>query len=297
MAFHRFRQLPAELRLQIWECAVDNTVLTDGQKRVCRMIGSQYSIETELVTLEDLTIGHVCRESREVFRRCGRLNNSRDYTPATDVVYIDDMCDWTMVNSSSLRQVRHVALPAEICYDMLKIQDPSSTAVAHLGWPPSEQGDSPRQVNSYFFSHMLVSCPEIESITVVLPPLEKDMPHYADYFPQRMRPALLRIVSYSDVQRIRTTGPYTYTTWLRGSSNAKRRCLGPFIKDVNAAWEKEAHLSLAYDDHRRNVTVQAGVLQYLEGPFKGELRWTSIHNAAGQMEEENQTADQDEIVP
>lgn len=306
MVFHRFQQLPVELRLQIWEHAHDETHLnnglaTDGQRQVCRIIEIQPPPESpfltsKLATLEDLTIGHVCRESREVLRRCGRLNNSRDYNPTTDVVYVDNFDDWFDLNLSSLRQVRHVALSANLWYETLKIRFPTYTAAfAQLGWPSVEQGT--RSNESYFFRHAMLRCPEIESITIALPPLEKDMRHYADYFPLAKRPALLRIVPYSEVQRIRITGPYTYTTWLRGSANAKRRCLGPFIKDVNEFWKKQFDLFVGYDDQRRAVTVQAGVFQYLEGPFKGEMRLSSIYKAGGEMEEEKQAADRDEIDP
>ncbi|KAI7783391.1 hypothetical protein LA080_011952 [Diaporthe eres] len=306
MVFHRFQQLPAELRLQIWECALDEPslidgLLTDGQKPVCRIIATQAGPESprapfKLVVLEDITIGHVCRESREVLRRCGRLNNSRDYIPTTDVVYIDYYYDWAKLDGSSLRRVRHIAVSAGFCFDLLKIQDSSPTAVAQLGWRFLERRTLPRSYNSSFFDHVLVCCPEIESITIVLPPLEKDMPNYADHFPQAMRPALLRIVPYSEIQSIRIAGPHTYTTWLRGSSHAKRRCLGPFFKDVKEVWEKNANLRLDPEDQRRAVIVQAGVLQYLEGPFKGARRLSSIYKATGEMEEDDQPADQDEMI-
>ncbi|KAG6361816.1 hypothetical protein INS49_010045 [Diaporthe citri] len=301
MVFHRFQQLPAELRLQIWEFAIDESLLidglvTDGQKPICRIVAPQAESESprapfKLVVPEDLTIGHVCCESREVLRRCGRLNSSRSYIPTTDVVYIDDYNDWVRLGSSSLRQVRHIAISAQFCYDLLEIQGPSPTALAQLGW----RRNLPRTYNSDFFEHVLVCCREIESITIVLPPLEEDMPHYADHLPQAMRPAFLRIVPYSEVQRIRIAGPHSYTTWLRGSSNAKRRYLGPFIKDVTEVWEKHLTLLFVPEDQRRAVTVQAGVFQYLEGPFKGAMRLSSIYKDTGEMEEENQPADQDEI--
>ncbi|KAK7707956.1 hypothetical protein SLS64_006778 [Diaporthe eres] len=306
MVFHRFQQLPAELRLQIWECAIGESSLhdglvTDGQKPVCRIIATQDEPESrripfKLVVLEDITIGHVCRESREVLRRCGRLNNSRDYIPTTDVVYIDDYSDWVRLDGSSLRQVRHIALSAEFFFDLLKIQGPSPSAVAKLGWPYLERRGLPSTYNSYFFDHVRFFCPEIESITIVLPPLEEDMPNYAGHFPQAMRPAFLRIVPYSEVQSIRIAGPHAYTTWLRGSANAKRRCLGPFIKDVKEVWEKTMNLMLHHDDQRRAVIVQAGVLQYLEGPFKGARRLSSIYKTTEETEEENQPADQDEVL-
>lgn len=301
MAFHRFQQLPAELRLQIWEFALDESLPTDGQKPVCRILAPQAEPESssapfKLVVLEDLTIGQVCHESREVLRRCGRLNNHRDYIPTTDVVYIDDYDDWVMLDRDSLSQVRHIALSAEFCYDLLKVRDPSPTAVAQLGWPFLEGRNLPRTYNSDFFDHALVCCPQIESITIVLPPLEKDMPHYADHFPQAMRPARLKIVPYSQVQNIRIMGPYTYTTWLRGSANAKRRCLGPFIKDVSEVWQKNVNLLLDHQDPRRAVTVQAGVFQYLWGPFKGSWRFSSIYKDAGEIEEETQPADLDDMI-
>lgn len=300
MVFHRFQQLPAELRLQIWECAVDESLLIDDdQKPVCRIIAPQAEAESpsapsKLIILEDLTIGHICSESREVFRRRRRLNNSRGYIPTTDVVYIEDYYDWATLDSSSLRQVRHIAVSANFCYDLLKIQGPSPTAVAKLGWPYFERMRLPRTYNSDFFDHALVCCPAIESITIVVPPLEKDMPHYADHFSLPMRPALLRTVPYSEVQSIRIAGPHAYVTWLRGSSNARRRCLGPFIKDVNEVWQKNVNLILDPEDQRRAVIVQAGVFQYLEEPFEGARRLSSIYKDTGEIEEKNQPADQDE---
>lgn len=301
MAFRRFQKLPAELRLQIWEFALDEPLLIDGQKPVCRIVASQAEPDStsapfKLVVLQDLTIGQVCCESREVFRRRGPPNNTRGYIPTTDVVYIDRYHDWVRLDSSSLRQVRHIALSADFCFDFLKIQGPSPTALARLGWPYMERRNLPRTYNSDFIDHAVFFCPAIESITIVVPPLEKVMPHYADYLPQPMRPAFLGAVPYSEIQRIRIMGPNAYTTWLRGSANAKRRCLGPFIKDVEEVWGKTVHFVVDLEDKRRNVTVQAGVLQFLEGSFKGGRRLTSIYKATEEMEEENQPVDQDEMI-
>lgn len=261
MAFHRFQQLPAELRLQIWECAIDESrLVTDGPKRVCRIIAAP-DLPSKLATMEDLTIGYVCHESREVYRRFNKL---REYIPAADVVYVDDYNSWIDLTVSSLRNVRHMALSADFCYDMLKLLDPEPPSPAILGHPLRVvRGSSRRNWQSDFFNHVIVCCPGLQSIAVVLPPLENHMPHYADYFPQAMRPAVLRIVSYSEIQGIRITGPYTYTTCLRRSSNAKRRYLGPFIKDVNAVWGSNINRYLGENDHRRAIAIEAGVLRYL----------------------------------
>lgn len=266
MAFHRFQQLPAELRLQIWECAIDESrLVADGQKRVCRIVAAQASLASpehpsKLAIMMDFTIGYVCHESREVFRH---VNKFRDYIPAADVVYIDDYNSWIALGIGSLRQIRHIALSAKFCYDMLKIEHASPTAFAKLGCVSLQPRSSPTSYHWDFFHHATVCCPDLESITVVLPPLEKDMPNYADHVPQTMRPTVLRIVSYSEISKIRITGPYTYTTCLRGSPHVKRRYLGPFIKDVNAVWENNIDLHLGENDQRRAITIQAGVLQYL----------------------------------
>ena len=304
MAFHRFKQLPIELRLQIWECALEesliaNSLPTDEQKPVCRMTSTQSS-ETKLVTLEDLTLGRlgcVCRESRDVLRRCDRLNIARDYIATTDVVYIDDYDEWVAVDRSSLLKVRYIALSAAFCYDMLTIRGPSPTTFNQLGWPYGARKRFSTSTNSGFFSYVLICCPEIESITVVLPPLEKHMRFYADPITPAMRPSFLRVVPYSEIHRIRTGGPYTYTSWLRGSANAKRLFLGPFIKDINDVWGKDVKRQFGDVDHRRAITVQAGVIQYLEGLFKGKRRLSSIYKKAVEMEEEGQPADQAEEIP
>lgn len=110
--------------------------------------------------------------------------------------------------------------------------------------------------------------PELESITIVFPLLERRMPYYAGHSPVVMGPSFLRAVPYSEVQRIKIKGPYTYRPWLRGSVNTKRQFLGQFIKDVNEIWKDEASYMLDGDDARHEVPVQAGVLQYLEGPLR-----------------------------
>lgn len=275
MVFRRFQQLPAELRLQIWECAMEESrPVPDGQKRVCRVIGFQLPPESpipppsKLATVEDLTIRHVCLESREFLRRRGRLNKSRDCIPTTDVVYIDNYDFWVALGFGSLRQVRHIALSANFCYEMLKIEDASPTAFAKLGCHPLPRSRDlsrgyPTNYQWDFFIHATGYCPGLESITVVLPPLETDMPHYADHIPSPMLPAVLRVVPYSEIQRIRITGPYTYTTCLRGYTEVKRRFLGPFIKDVNEMWQFYVDCHLGENDQRRNITIQAGVLRYL----------------------------------
>lgn len=171
---------------------------------------------------------------------------------------------------------------------MLSTPNPPLAAFGHLGCPFLERRSSSRSYKSGFFDHALVCCPELQSITIVLPPLEKDMPHFADRFDRAMRPAFLRTVSYPEIQKIRIAGPYSYTTCLRGSANTKRRCLGPFIKDVNEVWEKYVDRSLDDGDRRRAVTVQAGVFQYVEGPFEGKRRLTSIYKATEEVDEENQ---------
>lgn len=306
MAFHRFQQLPAELRLHIWECALDeslniDSLLTNKQKPVCCVLGPRSSAESvkltsTLVAFEDRAIGEVCREAREVLRRCRQLNTSRNYVPASDVVYVDDYRLWGALELSSLGQVRHVALSADFCYDMLKIQEASPTECAQLGWYFPAPMTPYRSLNSSFFDHMLMCCPKIESITVVIPPLKNDMPYFADHFPQAMRLAFLRIVPYSEIQNIRIKGPYTYTSWLRGSAHTKRRCLGPFIKDVNEVWQKEICRRPDDDDPRRAVTVQAGILQYLEGPSGGKRRLSSIYKEIGEPDDEEQPADQGEMT-
>lgn len=275
MVFHRFQQLPAELRLQIWECAMgESRPVPDGQKRVCRIIGFQLPPESPASSIQashcgrDLTIRCVCLESREFLRRRGRLNKSRDCIPTTDVVYIDNYDFWVALDFGSLRQVRHIALSANFCYEMLKIEDASPAAFAKLGclpFPRSRDLSTVYLTNFQWdsFTHAMVCCPELESITVVLPPLETDMPHYADHIPQPMLPAVLRVVPYSDIQRIRITGPYTYTTCLRENTDVKRRFLGPFIKDVNEMWQIYGDHHLGENDQRRNIMVQAGVLRYL----------------------------------
>lgn len=304
MAFHRFQQLPAELRLQIWECALDeclniDSLLTNKQKPVCRVLGRRSSVESvklpsTLVAFEDRAIGEVCREAREALRRCRQLNTSRDYIPATDVVYVDDYRLWGALERSLLGQVRHVALSADFCYDLMKTQEASPTALVKLGYPYTWNAYT--HYNASFFDHMLMCCPKIESITVVIPPLENDMPNFADHFPQAMRPAFLRVVPYSEIQKIRIKGPYTYTSWLRGSAHTKRRCLGPFIKDVNEVWQKMIGSSPNGDDPRRAVTVQAGILQYLEGPSGGKRTLSSIYKEMGKPDDEEQPVDQDETT-
>lgn len=305
MAFHRFQQLPLELRMHIWEYAIDealliNGLLTDKQKLVCHIIAPEASPEppdppTKLVTFEDVSPGHVCRESREVLRRCGRLNKARDYAPSTDVIYIDDYDSLIMVPRSLHLKISHIALPADFCYEILKIQGPSSGGFDELGWRGRLGWTTDPRPDADFFYCVLLCLPELESITIVLPPLEKSMPYYADHFPVVKRPSFLKIVSYSGIQRIGIRGPNTYTSWLRGSANTKRLFLGPFIKDVDEVWKKEADFHLGDHDHRRAITVQAGVLQYLERPFEGKRRLSSIYKE-GEQSEESQSADLDGVL-
>lgn len=262
MAFHRFQQLPAELRLHIWECAINESRLAgDGPKRVCRIIAT-LNRPSKLATMGDLAIGYVCHESREVYRRFNKLGN---YIPAADVVYVDDYNSWIDFKNSLQGKFRHIAVSADFCYDMLKIRDRSPTSPAFLGYPCRERLSLPTNWQSDFFTYTITWCPKLESIAIVLPPLEGDMPNFADHFPLAMRPAALRIVSPSEIQTIRITGPYAYKTYLRGSSNTERRFLGSFIKDVNEVWERAMYLHqyVRADDHRRTIKIQAGVLQYL----------------------------------
>ncbi|KAH8776671.1 hypothetical protein F5883DRAFT_699395 [Diaporthe sp. PMI_573] len=305
MVFHRFQQLPVELRLHIWECALDEALLIDGlltdrQKPVCHMTLPQASPEspdpdTKLATFEDVSLGHVCRESREVLRRCcGRFNKARDYNPSTDVIYMDNFNTFINVPGSLQLEIRHIALPADFCYNMLRIETPTlgpSNVFDQLALPRGPRLNCRLNSDADFFCFTSACLPKLESITIVLPPLEKSMPYYADHFPAVMRPSFLRIVPYSEVQRIRIRGRHTYTSWLRGSANTKRLLLGPFIKDFNEVWEYEADFELEQDDPRREITVQAGVLQYLEGPFEGRRRLSSIYKEAEEFEE-SQPADQ-----
>lgn len=210
----------------------------------------------------DLAIGYVCHESREVYRRFNKLGN---YIPAADVVYVDDYDSWIDFHKNLQGKFRHIAVSADFCYDMLKIHDPSPTSPAQLGYPRRERESLPTNWQSNFFNYTIACCPKLQSIAIVLPPLEGDMPNYADHVPLAMRPAALRIVSPSEIQTIRITGPYAYTTYLRGSSYAERRFLGSFIKDVNEVWERAMYIQqyVRADDHLRTIKIQAGVLQYL----------------------------------
>lgn len=262
MEFHRFQELPAELRLQIWECAMnDSPLAADGPKRLCRIIAI-LDRPSKLATMGDLAIGYVCHESREVYRRFNKLRN---YLPAADVVYVDDYNSWIDFRHSLQGKFRHIAVSAYFCYDMLKLHDPSPTSPAQLGYPRKYRGSLDTNWQSNFFNYTINCCPNLQSITIVLPPLEEDMPNFADHVPLAMRPTALRIVSPSEIQTIRITGPYAYTTYLRGSSYTERQFLGSFIKDVNAVWEWVMclHRYVRANDHRRNIKIQAGVLQYL----------------------------------
>ncbi|KAG8169887.1 hypothetical protein KVR01_000632 [Diaporthe batatas] len=302
MVFHRFRQLPAELRLQIWECALNEAhiiddILTDNQMPICRMIKPRGLPKSpvpriKLITLEYFSLGHVCHESREVLRQRGRLYKARDYNPSTDVVYVDDYFALLLMLHQPRSKIRHVAFPADFFYVMLtedvmrrrdskQVSTLRDTALGRIFL--NNNGD-------HFYTGL--GLPELESITVVLPPLEKSMPYYADHFPVAMRPSFLRLVPYSEVQRIKIQGPYAYRSWLRGSVNTKRQFLGPFIKDINEIWKVEASFRLNDDDKRQEITVQAGVLQYLEVPLQGKMRLSPIYKE-GKGFEETQAADQD----
>lgn len=283
MVFHRFQQLPAELRLQVWEYALSEALvmdglLTDNQKPICHIIAPRRSPGSplpsiKLVTFQDASLAHVCHESREVLRRCGQFGKARDYNPSTDVLYVDNYYDLLMLPHKLKLKIRHVAFSADICYKML---------TAHAtGQRRSHQRSLPGENCSY----TPLCLAGIESVTIVLPPLEKSMTYYADQAPVAMRPSFLRTVPYSEVQRIKIKGPYAYKSWLRGSSNAKRRFLGPIIKDVNEIWKCTAKFMFHDDNERQEMTVQAGVLQYLEGPFQGKMRLSPIYKGAEDLEE------------
>jgi hypothetical protein len=307
MAFQKFQKLPVELRLRIWEFAIDEAsfidgLLTDKQKPVCRMITPKKSPEfpdppPKLVTLEDSSLGYVCRESRDVLRRHGPLTKARDYAPSTDVVYINNHNSITVPNSLHLK-IRHIAIPANFCYEMLKICDAElPDGCDELGWRGSlgwtTRAASP---SSGFFQAALVCLPELESVTVVLPPLGKSMPHYADRFPLSMRPSYLKVISHSEIQRIGIRGPKAYRSRLRGSSMSKRISLGVFVKDIAEVWKKEADFHLDDDDYRREIKVQAGVLQYFERALKGKSKLSSIYEDAVEVEETS-TAGQEDGLP
>lgn len=251
MAFHQFQQLPVELRLQIWESALDQALftdeLTDEQKRVCRMVSPQASPEgprppTKLVTFEDCSLAHVCHESRQVLLRCrGRLYNARDCIPSTDVLYIDNLDNFVMVPSSLRLKIRHIAFPVGLCHKMLlmNLMSPhalnpmSDDVLEQLGCPHRLDYNSPDYTIERRFI-ALVCFPELESITIVVPPLKKGRPCYADHFLTTMRPCSLRIVPYSDIQDIEIRGRDTFTTRFRyRSAEFGPRLLWRSIKDVN----------------------------------------------------------------
>lgn len=250
MAFHHFQQLPLELRLQIWESALDQALFTDelthDQKRVCRMVTHQASPEgshlpTKLVTFEDASLAHVCHESRQVLLRCRRrLYNVRDCIPSTDVLYIDNLDKLLMVPPSLRLKIRHIALPVRLCHKMLwmNIMNPhalnpmSDDVLEQLGCPPRPAYNSPDfYIERRFIA--LTCFPELENITIVVPPLKKGRPCYADHFLTTMRPCSLRIVPYSDVQDIEIRGRDTYRTRFICKSFGLTPRLWSFIKDAN----------------------------------------------------------------
>lgn len=251
MAFHQFQQLPLELRLQIWEFAVDQALfidgLTDEQKRVCRMVTPQAPPEgpglpTKLITFEDASLAHVCHESRQVLRRGrGRLYNVRDCIPSTDVLYIDNLDSFVMVPPSLRLKVRHIALPVGLCHKMLWMNLMSPHALNPMSDDALEQLGCPRRsaYNSRDFHierrFIALACfPELENITIVVPPLKKGRPCYADHFLTTMRPCSLRVFSYSDIQEIEIRGRDTNTIGFRyKSAGLTPRLLGPFIKVAN----------------------------------------------------------------
>lgn len=284
MEFHLFQQLPPELRQMIWECALHDT------EPVCRIVGPPYWQRhqrlVKLVTYEDLTLRYVNHESWDVLRRFGRLKTTRDYMPETDVLYVGDYDDCRALLTLTAPRIRHIALSSNFCYEVLKIRGLRRRFFNELGWPHGLWVTFLSMPEAHVFACLLQSCRSLETITAVFPRLQKTMPHFADKFSLMRYPTFLETVPYSETQSILIRGHNSYTTWLRGGNNTLRRCLGPFIKDVNERCQKELERLSGDDDPHRTITVQAGVFQRLEGPSTDERKLSSIHEAKGEMGEE-----------
>ncbi|KAL1881206.1 hypothetical protein Daus18300_001057 [Diaporthe australafricana] len=294
MDFHLFQQLPAELRQMIWECAIHEL------RPICRVVGPpswqrDHRPRVRLITYEDFTLRCVNRESRDALRRLGRLSPSRNYEPESDALYVGDYDDCRALVTPAATEIRHIALSSHFCYEVLKIRGlRRRRGFDELGWPHGLWVTFLSMPEAHVFVDALKSCHNLETITVVFPLLEGSMPHFADKSDLERRPSFLQTVPYSETQNIRIRGHHSYTTWLRGGSNTLRRCLGPFIKDVNERCQKDIELLFGDDDPRRAITVHAGVLQHLEGPSADERKLSSIYKVTEEMgeEEKNRSANE-----